>query len=91
MVESFAMIATTRPAMRAVPVTTPSAASSGSLAFASIASSTNEPSSTRMRMRSRAKSFFCSVFFSWYFGAPPWAIRSASSLNFSSSDIWSGA
>src|SRR5580693_7888369 len=74
-VESFAMIATGRPATSAVPVTTPSAGSSGSRLFASAASSTKEPSSTRRAMRSRAKSLPVSAFFAWYFGAPPFSMR----------------
>src|SRR5258708_26010356 len=86
-VESFAMIATVRPAMLAVPVTTPSAGSSGSTAFASSASSTNEPGSMSRAMRSRAKSFPFSAFFAWYLGAPPFSMRASVSVSFLSRDM----
>ncbi len=63
-VESLAMMATVRPPTRAVPVTTPSAGRSEARLFAKRPSSTKEPSSTRRRIRSRAKSFPWAAFFS---------------------------
>src|SRR5437763_1052436 len=86
-VESFAMIATVRPAIFPVPVTTPSAGKSGSWLLASSASSTKVPASTNRAMRSRAKSFPCSAFFWWYFGAPPFSARSSASRSVLSVDI----
>ena len=90
-VESFAMIATLLPSMRPSPVITPSAGNSGSIAFAQRPSSTNEPSSTSSRTRSRAKSFPASAFFAWYLAAPPLRIRSRSASSFSSNaDVVTG-
>ena len=48
-VESLAMMQTVRPSIVAVPVTTPSAGSSGSRLFASAASSTNDPGIDELR------------------------------------------
>ena len=53
-VESFAISATGRPSMVAVPVTTPSAGSSPAAAFAYRPSSVKLPSSTSSAMRARA-------------------------------------
>src|SRR5262245_59212363 len=61
-VESFAMIATGRPWIRPMPVTTPSAGSSPASAFTSRPSSANgAPGSSSFSRRSRQKSFFCSA------------------------------
>ena len=84
-VESLAMIATVRPSIVPVPVITPSAGRSPARAsLASSASSTNEPGSSSRAMRSRAKSFFCSPFFWWYFGAPPFSMSAILRLRSSS-------
>src|SRR5687767_966143 len=80
------MMQTVRPSIIAVPVTTPSAGRSGSLEFASFASSTNDPASTSFAMRSRAKSFPVSAFFWWYFGAPPFSTRARDSFSLESVD-----
>src|SRR5512137_1724419 len=77
-VESLAITATGRPSMVPSPVTTPSAGSSGSWAFASAPSSMKEPSSRSSRSRSRAKSFPASAFFWWYFSDPPLRTRASS-------------
>src|SRR5512146_820942 len=77
-VESLAITATGRPSMVPMPVTTPSAGSSGSSAFARAPSSMNESASRRSASRSRANSFRCSAFFRWYFSAPPFRTRSSS-------------
>ena len=55
-VESLAIRATGRPSIVAAPVTTPSAGRSPAVTLANTPSSTNEPSSTSRRTRSRANS-----------------------------------
>ncbi len=69
-VESFAMTRTGRPCTVAVPHTTPSAGRVGS-GFAHSASSVNESTSARRRMRSRAWYFPAAAAAKWYFSAPP--------------------
>ena len=64
-VESLAITQTGRPSMRAWPVTTPSAGRSPAIALANIPSSTNEPSSTSSRTRSRANSLPLAALASW--------------------------
>ena len=69
-VESFAIRHTGRPSIRAWPVTTPSAGRSPGppvtdAAFANMPSSTNDPSSTSSRTRSRANSLPLAAFASW--------------------------
>ena len=83
-VESLAMTATVRPATVPRPVTTPSAGSSASALLASFASSTKDSGSTRRRMRSRAKSLPASLFFAWYFSAPPFSTSAIFWSSFSS-------
>src|SRR6188474_477154 len=70
-VESLAISATGRPSIVAVPVTTPSAGRSPAETFAKTPSSTNEPSSTRRRTRSRANSLPLAALASWYLTGPP--------------------
>ena len=77
-VESLAISATGRPSMCAMPVTTPSAGRSPASALANNPSSTNEPSSTSSRIRSRANSLPFSAFASWYFGGRRASISRAS-------------
>jgi hypothetical protein len=72
-VESLAIRQTGRPSMRACPVTTPSAGRRPAppvepvmdMAFAKRPSSTNVPSSTSSRTRSRAKSLPFAALASW--------------------------
>ncbi len=63
-VGSLAITHTGRPAMRAMPVTTPSAPKPSCSQLASSASSANEPSSTSSAMRSRTGSLPCCSDFS---------------------------
>jgi hypothetical protein len=70
-VESLAIRHTRRPSIAAVPVITPSAGSPSASALAYMPSSTNEPSSTRRAIRSRAKSLPLAALAVWYLSAPP--------------------
>src|SRR3954470_3308615 len=70
-VGSFAISATGRPSIVAIPVTTPSAPSPSSSQFASRPSSENEPGSTRRSTRPRTGSLPCSAVFSWWRRGPP--------------------
>ena len=74
-VESLAISATGRPSTVAVPVTTPSAGRSPATTLAKVPSSTNEPSSTSRRTRSRANSLPLPALAWWYFSAPPRSTR----------------
>src|SRR5688572_28774036 len=78
-VESLAISATGRPSIVAVPVTTPSAGRSPATTLAKAPSSTNDPSSTRRRTRSRANSLPLPALAWWYFSAPPRSTRARSS------------
>ncbi len=64
-VESFAISATGRPPMVAVPVMTPSAGSPSARAFAYRPSSLKLPSSASSAIRSRANSFPRAAAVSW--------------------------
>src|SRR6185369_15492638 len=83
------MIATGRPCTRPIPVTTPSAGRSGTPALAKRPSSTKSlaPSSHRSAMRSRQNSLPAAAFASWYLGAPPFLILSASAFSSSLRDM----
>src|SRR5215211_4623238 len=79
-VGSFAISATGRPPIVAMPVTTPSAPKPSCSQLASSASSTNESESTRRATRSRTGSFPWSRDFSWWRSGPPPRARSSASF-----------
>jgi hypothetical protein len=79
-VGSFAIRATGRPPMVAMPVTTPSAPKPSCSQFASSASSTNESASTSRATRSRTGSFPWSRDFEWWRSGPPPRARSSASF-----------
>src|SRR3954469_6784006 len=78
-VGSFAITQTGRPAIAAIPVTTPSAPKPSFSQFASSASSANEPESTSRSILSRTGSLPCSADFSWWRSGPPARARSRAS------------
>ena len=80
-VESFAISATGRPPIVAVPVITPSAGSPSARTFANAPSSVKLPSSTRSSMRSRANILPRAAACSWYLAAPPLLIRALTSAS----------
>src|SRR4051812_46307913 len=79
-VGSFAISATGRPAIDAMPVTTPSAPKPSCSQLASRASSTNESGSTSRATRSRTGSLPWSRDFSWWRSGPPPRARSSASF-----------
>src|SRR5579863_2134736 len=70
-VESFAISATVRPLIVAVPVMTPSAGRPSARALANRPSSVKLPSSVSRAIRSRANSLPAAAADSWYLRAPP--------------------
>src|SRR3954470_19079325 len=79
-VGSFAISAAGRPAIVAMPVTTPSAPKPCCSQLASRASSTNESGSTNRATRSRTGSLPWSRDFSWWRSGPPPRARSSASF-----------